>query len=633
MKSHPRIAAVVTLVGLVACSGETPPPATPPPPPIVLPVSSAAPFRACGAIGAGALAASSLSPDGTVLAAATLSGQLVLFRRADGSRLHTFWELPGQQVGVAFSPDGHRLVASSRTETRVWSFPDLTPVRTFARPHSDRTTAVAISPDGAFVATGGFDAATEDTALVRIWSVADGNLRGSWQRRFEQEVRSLAFSPDGTSLAIAVHHSVVTVQVPDASGSRFFPPLSGGQLAWSKEGGLVASGGVVVRLDTGAVVKELEGSMIHDASAFSPDGMLYAEGLGPDVTVYRVADWTKVHSFSEAKTSYVSGLAFSRDSAELIVDLGVNAFWCNGSGQLCGPWGNEIRIHPVENPDTVRTVSLGPEMQGFVTFSPEGSLLATHADGALALWRTSDLGAVAAPAIPQPWRVQFSPDLGRLLVNGGLYDRASGQLLQDSVQAVSPDFKTAARHEADQIIVSDFASGERRKTFAVSAGVSGFSPDGRFVAAFSYLSGRGDLRLLDVTGDSPDRTFAMAFSRGGPRVDFSRDGRWLASAAYDGSSTVEVLGLQAAAGEGASLESSFAAVFSPDSTVLATGGMGPEVRLWRTSDFTLRERLLGHGTSIAQEQWPESIIGAAFSSTGQLATLGADRTVRLWCSP
>ncbi|WAM24289.1 WD40 repeat domain-containing protein [Myxococcus sp. NMCA1] len=621
--------AVLALVVLGACS-EGSPPSTPDPIPVP-PVSSAAPFRPCGAIGAGALVASAMSPDGTVLAAATLSGQLVLYRR-DGSRLSTLWDLPGQQVGVAFSKDGRILAAASRTQTRVWSFPDLAPVRTFAHPHAGRTTSVALSADGAFIATGGFDSPTSETAIVKIWSVADGGMLGSWQRQYEQVVQSLSFSPDGAGLAIALRHSVWVVGVPAAGEPRSLPNLSGGQVSWSADGALLASGGRVVRADTGVVVKPSENSLLLDASAFSPDGRFYAEAAEAGVTVYRVEDWTKLHVFPRQGASRVSRLGFSRDGTELILDLGVDSFWCNGSGQSCGPWGNEVVIQSLQDLGLVRTLSLGPQMRGRVAFSPDGSLLAGNADGVLGVWRTADLSAVEAPAVANPWRIQFSPDLRKVRVDAAIYDSVTGQRLQPFLdQALSADFSVSARIEGRKLFLNDVATGRFLRDVDVEEDqVIGFSPDGRFIAT-NQFSGRNRIWLRDVATGTVSETFDQGFNAGGPDPSFSPNGRWLGSADGTGFSSVEVLGLQGWVS--ASLPRGFASAFSPDSSVLALGNVESEVLLWKTSDFTVRERLSGHGTSIAQEQWPQSIIGVVFARTGQLATLGADRTVRLWCSP
>lgn len=621
------IAAVLSLTVFGACSKDSGP-AEPSEPP----VSSAAPFRPCGAIGAGALAESALSPDGTVLATATLSGQLVLYRYADGTRLNTLWDLPGQQVGVSFSKDGRLLVAANRTEARVWSFPDLTPVRTFKHPHSDRTTALAISPDGALLATGGFDAANKDVAIVRIWSMTDGSLQGTWSQSYEQIVQALAFAPDGTSLAVALTHGVRLVHVPDATEQRRLS-LSGGQLSWSADGRLLASGGRVVDVATTSVVKPMESSLILSTSTFSPDGSLYAEGAEAGVTVYRTSDWTKLHVFPRRETS-PSRLAFSRDNTELRVDMGVSHFGCNGTGQLCVNGGNEIVIHSLLAPETTRTLSLGPSMTGDVTFSPDGSLLATTADNVLSIWKTSDLSPVAAPPIQYSWHVQFSPDLGRIRVDSSILDLATGQELQQlNGGALSPDFKMSARIQLgeDKVLLHDVATGKLLKEVVIKDGlfVSGFSPDGRLLTV-TGLSVGVDLHVVDVAKGKVRHFFELEHPQGGTFTRVSPNGRWLASTGQQGFSPLMVLGLEDE--RRTSLENGFTAAFSPDSTVLAAGNAKAEVLLWRTSDFLVRERLLGHGISAQREQYPQSVIGVAFARTGQLATLGSDRTVRLWCS-
>ncbi|AGC47128.1 WD domain-/G-beta repeat-containing protein [Myxococcus stipitatus DSM 14675] len=618
------IITVLALTALGACSKDSPPEEPP--------VSSAAPFRPCGAIGAGALAASAVSPDGTVLAAATLSGQLVLYRYSDGTRLNTLWDLPGQQVGVFFSKDGRLLVAANRMETRVWSFPDLTPVRTFKHPHTGQTTALAISPDGAVLATGGVDSENSQIALVRIWSMTDGSLQGTWRRLYEARVESLAFAPDGNTLAVALGHFVALIHVPDASEQRILS-LGGQQASWSADGRLLAAGGVVMNVDTSKVVKPMETSLRLETTTFSSDGSLYAEGAEAGVTVYRTADWTKLHVFP-VREGRPSRLAFSQDNTELRVDMGASRFSCNGASPQCPNGGNEILIHSLQTPATTRTFSLGPSMTGEVTFSPDGSLLATTADNVLSIWKTSDLSAVVAPPVRNPWNIQFSPDQGRILVDSTIHDLATGQELQRLNGGVlSPDFRMSARIELgeNKVLLHDVATGKLLKEFATTQWtfVSGFSPDGRFLTV-TGLSGGVDLRVLDVARGKVRHSFDLELKEGGPFVRFSPNGRWLASTGQSDFPSVMVLGLEDE--RRTALENGFTAAFSPDSTVLAAGNAKAEVLLWRTSDFLVRERLSGHGTSAHDEQYPQAVISVAFARTGQLATLGADRTVRLWCS-
>lgn len=101
-------------------------------------------------------------------------------------------------TAVAFDPAGKYLAAGTFSQAgqavMVWDFEKQEKV--FDLPgHHDRINAVAFSPDGSWLVSGG------DDSTIRVWNVLTGRLAVA--RQFDAAVQSLAFSPDGQYLFAA----------------------------------------------------------------------------------------------------------------------------------------------------------------------------------------------------------------------------------------------------------------------------------------------------------------------------------------------------------------------------------------------------------------------------------------------
>ncbi len=165
----------------------------------------------------GLTASLSLSPDGTMLAANTGTGnkaETLVWNLVTGAVIRSFvvdkeggGELE-QIYSIAFSPDG-TLLASGSEEGVLLVNVRSGSTRTFGK--ETQIYSVAFSPDGKVLATG------DDAERVVLWEVAGG--RELWSNKgHESEVLRVAFSPDGRTLASVGSDS--TIKLWDVASGR-----------------------------------------------------------------------------------------------------------------------------------------------------------------------------------------------------------------------------------------------------------------------------------------------------------------------------------------------------------------------------------------------------------------------------
>jgi WD40 repeat protein/serine/threonine protein kinase len=396
---------------------------------------------------------------------------------------------------VRFSPDGSLLAVANELTIQLFELPSWSqrPVR---RGHTQRIFSLAFSPDGATLASGSLD------QTVRLWSVATGE-QVALRLGHLNVIRSMGFFDGGMRLASADWDGAV--KVFDATSWSDAPTIDLGPPSWSFVRSISFGRGsahvlcsswerALWDLDTRSAVLNVPPGGIGEpfATALSPDGRFFASGYqGGDVSV------SETHSGTELwRKSVHSGNITSID------------YTPDGLRLASASVDHTIRIWEAATGRVLLTIEGHDDGVSWIQFSPDGTRLASASDdGTAKIWDARDGSPIAT---------------------------FRGH--RNAVQCVSfdADGRRVASASVDQTVqIWEAATG---RPLRVLSGVHApfycvaFSPDGTRLATGSL---DGLVRIWDAnTGQ------ALLVLRGHTRtvmtVAWSPDGRRLVSGSYAG---------------------------------------------------------------------------------------------------
>ncbi|HVF87793.1 MAG TPA: caspase family protein [Pyrinomonadaceae bacterium] len=461
----------------------------------------------------------SFSPDGRLLASMSVfGGTIKLWDTETGRELRTL-NLGERSVMTsfmtscfAFSPDGRQLVSFSSGQVKLWDAQTGRVSRAFMLPNAKELFSPVISPDARLLA-----AVDQNKSTVRLWELQTGRALPALNFKDDEalHVDALAFSPDGRLLATGGEKidglkQTYEVELWDVATGRRQQKIesSATKMSTSKTMTTFQTGGT------------MENVSRERGIAFSPDNRFIAVAIRDRTSMLGAMLSGMPSTFTQENKLQIFDLktgrattikvsdAKSKSDKEAVYNAG-RSFAFSSDSKLIVSVTNDKGARLFDPATGQQTSALTGHTQDVfcLTVSGDNRTVATGGlDNTIRLWdaqtgrETRRLGGGALPVES----VAFSPD-GRTLATGG--------------KAVNIWELTTG------VATRSLSLPDREGVDAFNPSAAFFNSDGRLIVAEDNAG--STVKLLDAKSGRELRSFPVAAGRGFGGGTLSSDGRVL----------------------------------------------------------------------------------------------------------
>ncbi|KAG8813182.1 hypothetical protein FRC19_002623, partial [Serendipita sp. 401] len=585
----------------------------------------------------------------------------------------------GEVLGIAYSPDGRRIISCSSDNTiRIWDAETGAAVGEPLEGHTSSVLGVAYSPDGLRITSG------SDDGTIRIWNAETGATVGVPLEGHASLICDVSYSPDGRRIVSSSDDG--TIRIWDAeTGAAVGSPLEGHagcvtSVAYSPDGHRIVSGSYdkTIRIwdaETGAAVRkplQRHNNAIYSV-AYSPDGHRIISGCYMTIYIWDAETGDPVGDSLEGHTDWICIVTYSPDGHRIIsgsYDATIHIWDAQTGAPIGGPLeghndcvrslayspdgcyivsGSRDRTIRIWDAQTGAPVGESPEEHDSsicaVAYSPDGRrIVSSSRDRTIRIWNAETGSPVGNPLKGHTdWigSVAYSPD-GRRIISGSndrtvcIWDAETGAPVVPPLEghtgwihsvAYSPDGRRIISGSDDKTIriwdaetgaaIREPLEGHTRWISSVA-----FSPDGRRIISGS---GDGTIRIWDAETGAAVGEPLEGHNRGISSVAYSPDSRRIISGSDD--STIRIWDVETGAPVRGPLEGHTLWIrsvsYSPDGCHIVSSSSDQTIRIWDAqTGAPIRGPLEGH---------VGSIYSVAYSPDGCNIISGSrDRTVRIW---